>query len=376
MKDMDNFDSAMNMYNQLPVFLKNKVDFLNERKFTHSTCKNVYRTFYKLVYQIEQLKNKDLSQFNRDDVIELIQSVPTSSMNTIKHAFSVIKGYETWAIENGLNHSGEDPTQKINLKEIAIVNSRKIKNNYISYDEIFDMWQKIKTGQNEECDQITEQNLALVLLIRMGLRGNKWSEVLFLEKDDIDFENKIIHVTNRDQDVLDGKKNLENVKDIDIKDDRIINILKEALEVKEYTYERGVAKTKVDVTRVFEDSNFIIKREVGYPIITPTIFRNRLALFFSAAEEKYIAAKDLFKCAELDMIFEIKNKSKYNKLFISDFLHVHKFFEPKATSSGYVTIKELYTNMTGDNDILKENWLLDKEGNRVEYIPDYSKYRK
>ena len=373
---MNSFNSARKMYSDLPVYLKNKIDYLRDRKYTGSTCKDRYRVFFATIYDIEKLKNKDLSQFNKEDVIELIQSIPTSHINTLRYVLSVIRGYEVWAIENGLNHSGEDPTQNIKFKEIAIVNVAKLKNNYISYDELFNLWENVRLCKMPECDKITAQNFALLLLIRMGLFGKSWSEVLYLEKSDIDFDKKVIHVTNRTADTIAKDIKPEIIKDIDIKDDRILKILAEALNVKSYTYEKGVAKSKILFTKYFEDSDFVIKREVGYSEITPTILRNRLTVLFKCLEESYIAPRDLFRCAELDMLLEIKEQSDFDKLYVNDFMRVHKHFEPNATTSGYTSLKEIYSSITGDSDILKDNWLVDDNGNRMEFVPDYSKYRR
>lgn len=374
LNDIRTYKEAKEKYNVLSSYLRNKIDFISDKDILDNTKENMFRIFSKIVYPVEKIENKDLSQFSKQDTIKLIRSIPTSSVNTLMNIKSIMSTYHNWAINNGLNHTSEDPTQDIDVREIAIVNEARLKNNYISLDDLFEMWETIKASSDEESEKVGYQHFALVLLLRLGLKGTKWSEVLYLEKDDIDFENKIIYVTNRNEHSDDNEKKLELVKHIKIEDDRILEILKAALNEEIWEYQKGKKQMKSKVIE-YQHSNYVIKREVKQDSITPSIFRMRLCAFFDGAKHQFIPAKDLFRSAEIDMLLDIKNKSEFNKLYVNDFINVHLFFEPRANKIGYVSLKDLYTRITDDDDIISGKWIIDQNGNRVEYIPDYSKYR-
>lgn len=374
--NINSYESAIENYDYLDEYRKNKVDYLLEKKLNKLTNKNLWRTFNNIFYRFEKSNNKDLAMFSKRDVERMFKLIPSSSMNTFKMYLSQLNNYELWAIERGINPTGDNPCADLNIHDLVYINQKELKLKYIDWDYIFELKNRILNLRQgtEDIDRVTEQNFLLLCLIRLGLKGNKWSEVLYLKEEDIDFENRVITVTNRNEKTENGEEPLQIVKKIEIEDDRIIDLIKESQLVEGYVFTKKI-KNGLDCEKRYMNTGYLVKAEVGQKtVLTPSIFRSRLAVIFESVGEPYIPAKDIFRCAELDMLYDLKEESRTNKLSIDDFINTHLFFEPYATQSGYVSLKELYTNITGDDDILKKTMRYDEEGNRIEVITDFRKY--
>lgn len=351
------YKEALENYDILDEFLKNKIKYLESEDQKHLTeiSKNVMWTkFRNEIHMFEFMWDKDLALFKEDNVRMILSSVKGGTYSPAKTLFSIINKYEVWALKVGLNPAS-NPCDTIDVKEIAVPVQTIMDNTIISIDELFESWDYIQTYSNEYSDRVTYQSFAMILLMRVGLKGVKqWNELLYLKEEDIDFENGLIHVTNRDKDVVDGKKQLEIVKTIAI-DESVVNIIKKAIEETEYEYEFNAGRKSAAVMKksnVYVDYGYVIKPEEGQgEFINSTVFRKRIENFFKAADRKYINAKDIFRNAKLDMLLSIKEQK--GKLSIQDFKDVQDFYEPYLSSStAFMNLKEFYQCYTGDEDII------------------------
>lgn len=345
------YKDALEQYDSLDKFLKNKIKFLESKEILNENSKNVAWTKLRNdVYMFEVMWNKDLALFNEDDVRMVLSSVVAGTLNSAKTLKSVINQYEIWALKTGLNPAS-NPCDTIDVKKIAIPVRTMIDVSVISINELFELWDYIQTYPNEYCDRVTYQNFAMILLMRVGLKGKKqWNELMYLKEEDIDFENGLINVTNRDKDVVDGKKQLEVVKTLTV-DERILEVIKKAIEEKGYEYEFSIGRGNQGSIRKeneYIDYGYIIKPEQEQgEFINSTVFRKRIENFFKAGERTYISARDMFRNAKLDMILDIKKVK--GKLEIKDFKDVQDFYEPYQTSeTAYLNLKEFYESYTGD----------------------------
>ena len=349
------YKDALVNYDSLDKFLKNKVKYLESRKELSDNSKSVMWTkFRKDIYTFEYIWDKDLALFNEDDVKKVLQSIFGGTLSPAKTLFSIINRYEIWAMQVGLN-TASNPCDTINLAGMIEPSKTILDNTVISIDELFDLWDYVLTYPNKYCDRVTYQNFAMILLIRVGLKGEKkWNEVLYLKPEDIDFENGTINVTNRDKDVVEGKKPLQVVKSIAV-EDRILDVIKKAMEEKEYEYNFAAGKNgqaEIRKKNFYVDYGYVIKPEDAQgEFINSTVFRKRISNFFDASERKFIGAKDIFRNAKLDMILDIKEEK--GQLSVQDFKDVQEFFEPYLKSdSAYISFKEFYVSYTKDDDII------------------------
>ena len=344
------YDEAVERYDELPYFLQNKVKYLESREnLTPNTKNAMWISFKKEIYPFEYVWDKDLALFNEKDVEKILISVAGATIVPAKTLRSVMNRYEIWALQTGLNPAA-NPVEGIVLSTLVEPIKTMMDNTVISIDELFELWNYIQTAPNEFCDRLTSQNFAMILLIRAGLKGIKeWNEVLYLKKEDIDFEKGIIYVTNRDKEVEEGKKTLEVVKEIYV-EDRILDVIKKAMEEEGYSYSYRTGKNNALMQRdnKYVDYGHIIKPEDKQgEIINKTIFRKRVENFFKASERNYINAKDIFRNAKMDMLFKIKDQN--GEVRIEDIKNVNDYFEPYLNGdTTYTALREFYAAYTGD----------------------------
>lgn len=345
MREAITYEKAVEKFDNLDVFLQNKIKFFESKPDLTESSKVVMWRIFNKVHVMENMFNKDLALFNEDDVKMLLSSIVTGTNNMGKSIKSVVNQYEIWALSTGLNPAS-NPCDSIDLKEVMNPVRNVIQNSIISIDELFDLWDYIQTKPNAMSERVTIQNFAAILLMRVGLKGNAWSEVLYLKEEDIDFENGIINVTNRNQDVVDGKKQLEVIKSIAV-EQRVLDVLKEAIETKGYYAAVKKKKTQdYNMYITFRDRGYVIKLEEGEDGKQLNTFQALSRKFFEAAGRDKIANKDIYRNAKLDMLFAIRETK--DELEVKDVRDVQSYFEPYSSASSYTTLKEVYEAITGE----------------------------
>ena len=344
------YDEAVERYDELPYFLQNKIKYLESKKnLKEKTKYTMWISFRKKIYPFEYRWNKDLALFNKENVEKILISVAGVTIGSAKNLQSVMNGYEIWALQTGLN-PGLNPVERVLLKNIVKPDRLMMENTIISIDELFELWNYIQTAPNKICHRLTYQNFAMILLIRIGLNGLKeWNEVLYLKKEDIDFDEGIIYVTNRDKEVEEGKKTLEVVKEIYV-EDRILKVIKRAMEEEgySYSYRAGRNNALMQKDKKYVDYGYVIKPEEEQgEIINSTIFRKRIENFFEASERNFIKGEDIFRNSKLDILFDIKKKN--GEVSIEDIKNINDYFEPYLKGdSTYTALREFYAAYTGD----------------------------
>lgn len=352
------YNKALKNRDLLDDFLNNKIDFLESSDYLESTKQNYWGLFNQFVHDFEKMYNKDLAMFNEEDVKSIIKSKLTTSASSLYVLKSLINGYEEWALKIGLNPT-YNPCNGWDLRDIAIINVTSLREKYVSLDELFELWEEVK-----HLETIDYQIFATVLLARVGLKGDKWSEIRYLKMQDIDLDNYIINATDRNENNL---ENVKVVKQINI-DDRILEILVGA------NNQTSNIRKKFDKTREKDYVNLeYIIRSTETEIVSNPLIRTSIVTFFKETGTKYIPAKNLFLNAEIDELINIKNSSEIQKLTTSDFREVVKEFEGKDSSNIAFKLKEYYQFITGDEDILNLNIKYDKEGNRI-FPPGFKDY--
>ena len=345
------YNRALREFNNLDEFSKNKIKFLEEKKYADTTKQNYWSMFNNNVHDLEIMYNKDLAMFNEMEVLSIIKTKMSTDLSTIASFKSLINGYEEWALEVGLNPT-YNPCSNWGTREIAIINDEKIRKNYISIDDLFALWDKTK----DRAKIITVHEFAIVLLARLGLKGSQYKELRYLKMQDIDLDSYIINVTDRDQDNLEDVK---VVKKINI-DKRILDVL---IQANKQEYMRKKAYHKISEEE-FVDTEYILKSTKGR-VIDQMAIRKGIIDFFTEVDREYIPAKDLFRNAEIDTLIKIKRTKKWNKLDMKDFVEVIEEYELKKSYNIALKLKDLYIKITGDDDIIYGKYSYDENGNRI-----------
>lgn len=334
--------------------------YLKESDLADITKKSYMYDYNNFVEMFEKAKSKGLENFNEDDVIEIINSMPTSSRTVKYKMFKMIEQFEEWALQRGFNHS-YNPCTNIDFNKVVEINKSILESKYIDLEEAYKVCEKAKTKG------VDYQDIVAFMLCRYGLKGKEWIEVRFLRWEDVDFENKVINVTNRDDDEFD-ESNLKIIKRIKI-DDRMINYLYAAKE--ETTYEKDTRALNKDTFREFKymDFGYVCKvtENTNEVAITFTVLRNRIVNLYKAVGMNRISMKDLVKSKKIDDLNDIlkykriefkeefekdNTRQDLNTLTNYDFMIVQEYYEVDSSQSAYFSLKKDYELLFGKDQVL------------------------
>lgn len=334
-------------YSDLNVNLKEVNRFIQflmykqkEENATDETSYLYYGIYRNHIRRYEKLIEKELALWNDEDVKTCISGSLINNRSTYYALFTVINQYEIWAKDRGYNYSS-NPCEDVNLIECMRFNENLMQSKAITIDEIYEMWELIKTKQNEESKKVDVQNLALILLARIGLRGIEWNEILALRPEDLDEENRCINVTNRKRylkkdEEIETERVVKVIKDVDI---RIFNTLKEAYNAKEKWFFDKLKKARgADrfTEEPYDNDGFIIKY-VNKLQMTSPVLRKLVKDFFDAADRTYINLTDIYKNFLFDKILEVE---KENGIVYTE--DVKRIYEEETGQTAYHPLKKLF----------------------------------
>ena len=178
------------------------------------SVKKAYKLLWKKLDEFEFEFGKSFEEFEIDDFNKFVKcKLIGKSTNSTNVKIILCKKYAEYIGSNcvQLSYEGVKKMVEEHLKEKEIDNENQLK-----YVGINDLW----VATNRISNDI---DVAIVWLLRMGISGNKFTELANLKVDDIDFKNKVINLESRTVEI----------------DDKMCSILKDAIEQKEYYVIRG-----------------------------------------------------------------------------------------------------------------------------------------
>ncbi|MGL4573098.1 MAG: hypothetical protein ACRCVJ_18810 [Clostridium sp.] len=319
-------------------------EYLDETTKSENS-KRTYEYDYKsYVEPYQNAHRKNIVDFNEDDVIEIINSVVSASRSTKYKIFMMIKGFEQWAIERGFNHS-YNPCDNIDFDEVVNINKSMLISKYMTRGMFKNIIMKA-IGLN-----IEPQLIIPMFLSRLGLKGREFMEIRALKWCDIDFEKRVINVTDRSFDT-DDKENIIKIIGLD---EWQVEFLKKAKSDMDESIKNG-----------YVNYGYIImgtkKSDAG--IQGKGYIRNKLDIFYREVDENYVTYKDLVKSAKFDALFDVLNYKKtnfierdprkiqqLNYLTNLDFIAVQQYFEVGSSISSYSVLKKDFVAIFGEDDI-------------------------
>ncbi|MGL4730958.1 MAG: hypothetical protein ACRCW0_05170 [Clostridium sp.] len=334
-----------------------------ENNLQDSTVERYFLTYINNIFQLEEVLEKKLALWNEEDVKVCLQGFSTNSPSTYRLIFSIIDNFKAWTNDEN------NPCNSLKIEDLMIFNKAALNNKLIGIDELFNMWQIIKQEKNDTASIVNEQNFAMVLLMRSGLKGKAWNEVLALQPGDLDRENHKINVTNRVRYLEEGQERepLRVIKVIEDVEDRVFDVLEKAYELKEGS-QPGKGKGNNLVDFYYDDEGYIIKRNFLQSEITAPIIRRSVTNFFDAADKPYVNATDLFMNKMIDELTKIEETNKF--LTTVDVQNVKNKYD--LESKNYNSLRKYYEEIF-DTEILDSRIDKDKnrEDNRKQYYKDY-----
>lgn len=283
MKNYDRKWKSMDMYNR-----DLKENFLsNYDGETRQTYSYVFIQSYRLEFQYE----KDLKDFEKDELKELLKRAKKSTVRSVRSFASMIKKYIQWAIENGYKDSNLNPMSTFTRKDYEeCVDKNKM---FISEQELIEIEEMLDNYQDK-------------LIVRLpfeGIYGEEASEMLNLTVNDIDFKNRQIKVKN--------KKGQERVLKLQDRD-RLFRILEEAINEKVYYAKSGYKEDGRGTNKYkLVDTEYVIKNTVAPRTTQPNsilTIRKRLGIIKDITGMKYLTLTNINRSGMIRMAYDLWKK--------------------------------------------------------------------
>ena len=306
----------------LDEFQKNKMEWLLNSNYNYETKRSYYSVLDSRVHALEVALNKDIYKFTQVEIENIIKSVNSFSFQTAQALFSIINSYIQWTVEIGMNSKGENPCNKIIIKDVVNVNSNALKELYTTKEEFYN---NIMSLEGSIIDK------TIIMLLRYGIR---LIDIPSLKYEDVNADDMTLKVEN------DG-----GIFNIPI-DEILLKCIKECKSTDEY--ER--LSTKRDTVTRYMDFGYIIKvTDKGYSrsgeeMINPRTIHTRIKKLFDENGLQKINVNSLKNMAIFDILLDIYEEN--GKLTFEDADNVIKTFDNIDNNNLKVKsfrIRELFT---------------------------------
>lgn len=307
----------------LGKFEDNKVAYLNDSYDNEKTQLTYYRLF-KLFMDLEEIKNKDIALFNREELLQAISAIPTYSKRTINQIDSTLNNYIDWACKRGINPTSINPMQSISVKEHLEknINTKVLSQKFITKEDLKQLRDKVESGSDTV---LNAQDFICVVFPFYGIYGRDCCEMINLRNEDVQLIDKIITVKNED----DSERVIKA-------DSFLIDLIEEAQQEVEYI------RAYRGKSQLF-DIGYVLKNTKEGQQITSTGVRTRVKKCMKAFnevidEKSRLTFKSLVASGKINRLEEIKLEK--GELVDQDFRNVMIEFGDNPKS--YFGLKEDY----------------------------------
>lgn len=286
-------------YEKLQERISRKKRYLEGEGFRfEDATKEVAKRIFDTVFITENQKDKDLSEFNRSQVIDLLKGINSKSKNYLRLVTKICFEYTNWCkIEGAIDKTN------VNYYDWAIV--KDIIDDLVPIEMIADKYFKEDYIEDIVINKVKDPvNKFLVYAPFKGVCGASNDDLKYLEYKDIDEKEKTVKLKS-------GK--------IIMVDDLFIKLAKAANEATEYMPEgtsydssedlEGKKKIRNKNAFKYGSSCYILKSagtiETDYKEVTQSFITNRFIFIQKQVGNKFIIPSNLYKNG---MINFIKNK--------------------------------------------------------------------
>ena len=307
---------------------KNKIDFLKDPDWNlGKNTQKTYATKLAKAAEIEILLEKDLCDFNEDDVLTLFESQINTSDSSLQLLFRVSKQYIKWSIGKGIKKTDVNPFDEIKFKTeiLALIDRTKLKK-YLSEEEIWEIAKVVKNPRDVAC----------IIAVFYGIKGNNSSELIKLKKENVDYINNTIKLITE-----------ISIRTIHLPQE-IIEIFKNSSEQKIYK-RRGKPGYGGKITANFIDSEYVIRptKINGERFVTEQTIASMCKKNLMEAGYLNISLDDIYNSGKLDLLKHIQQKK--GKIEIEDYKNVNGQFGDSVNN--YNFLKELYESTISDDKL-------------------------
>ena len=314
---MYSFLDEKQTYETLDQRQKNKANWLEQSNYSANTKRSYWIALENIKY-LEEAKDKDLYQFTKKEIEDLIKSKPTTRIGTKMTLFSIISMYINYCCERGLNPIG-NPCDRIITSELFETNSVILEHNYLTLDKFYPMIDSL---------EISDIDKMLLTLLRYGVNPNSIGTVKW---ENVNREDLILSVK--------GEKGTQLYLPIDEEFIKRIDLAKSC---------EGYGD-KVS----FIDLGYIIKttKNCNWDTIEPKDIHNKINNFCRANKVSRISPNDLRLARKFDLLFERLEINE--EITTRDYREILLLLEGVETQNRVTGIKKLFEAISGVKTTIK-----------------------
>lgn len=314
---MYSFLDEKQTYETLDQRQKNKANWLEQSNYSANTKRSYWIALENIKY-LEEAKDKDLYQFTKKEIEDLIKSKPTTRIGTKMTLFSIISMYINYCCERGLNPVG-NPCDRIITSELFETNSVILEHNYLTLDKFYPMIDSL---------EISDIDKMLLTLLRYGVNPNSIGTVKW---ENVNREDLILSVK--------GEKGTQLYLPIDEEFIKRIDLAKSC---------EGYGD-KVS----FIDLGYIIKttKNCNWDTIEPKDIHNKINNFCRANKVSRISPNDLRLARKFDLLFERLEINE--EITTRDYREILLLLEGVETQNRVTGIKKLFEAISGVKTTIK-----------------------
>lgn len=292
------------------------------RQFQQSTQNN-YEYVLSKSYNMEREKNKDLCQFNMDELDTLFGILNAKSFQSIQYQWNIVNNYIEFATDEcgygNINFAKTFMTEELHKYINKVWTTKKI----VTKDELYDLCGDCESPQDR---------VIFSLLFEGCTGGENFEELINLTIDDVDENNNILALSKND-----GQQ-----RQIEVSQE-CIDIVLEAGEETTYLKGNGEVSENIKAAKQLDlvDTKHIIKpskrRDSGYSA-TPGLIRQRFNKIKKAMDNPYLTPTSIMISGMIDYAKKLKEEKLIPELTTDDYKDINMRFG--LNQDNYYTTKK------------------------------------
>lgn len=166
--------------------------YLEYREKSSEDVPQMIRSIFHKTYGLEEIYKKDVADFNRESVDDLMFYLGLGTYASIAFFYYCLIDYVDWCIANGLVKDGMNHFRDIEYNSLSkYINKKITEAKILSRDDLL-----------EQIDLLDNPRDRVFLLscFEFGV-GREYSDFLNMEMKDVDKANHILHLKNRDVEI-------------------------------------------------------------------------------------------------------------------------------------------------------------------------------
>ena len=301
-------------------FEQQKQVYIDQIYSNNKSKMTIYNLYKSNVLNWEIILDKDLYEFNIQELDSLIGSIPSSSIHIKANVYNFVNQYLDYCISKRLITINN--MNALDRETYTSISQKLASSKLISYEQLWDMVQYMETKTNI-------QNILPIIFAYYGIGGNDMEYMRNLRLEDLDRENEVAYI-------------------------RLQGDLKAVLPIDEKLYDYCVkACEEADMDSEYVSSSLIIKptKKSINDVVPENSIYARIYEAFDSSNIKRIRLNDLAKSRKIALLLEIR-KERY--LTTLDVQNVCLLYNPNASRGIYNSLQKYYEMATGDK-IFKAN---------------------